>query len=172
MQNSDWEKFLNENQDIKPLDQDKNFKQRTIKEKVEEVILDNDLAEHCYFSEEYQPIIKNNDTINFVRESKYNYLLTRLKQGNIEPQLQVDLHGLSKRQAVAELNLFLKECEKNNIYCGLVITGIGQGILQTQVPMWLYQYEKIVAMHKAPKSMGSKSAIIFLLQSVEMDLKI
>ncbi len=73
----------------------------------------------------------------------------RLKRGKLEPETRIDLHGMTKAQALPELSLFIHEAHVAGRRLVLVITGKGRnrerhepmtmrgGVLKRLVPHWL-----------------------------------
>lgn len=81
----------------------------------------------------------------------------KLRRGKIEPQANLDLHGLNQVQAHARLTTFIKRCAESGLRCVLVVTGKGapssqrddarsrdltgrskSGVLKEMVPRWLH----------------------------------
>lgn len=83
----------------------------------------------------------------------------KLKRGKIDPQANLDLHGLNQAQAHSRLTTFIKRCSDNGLRCVLVVTGKGapsgaredstrrleltgrskSGVLKEMVPRWLHE---------------------------------
>lgn len=73
-------------------------------------------------------------------------LKQRVARGREPIDARLDLHGLTQRQAHAELLRFLRQGQANGVRIALVVTGKGsdrgdavaeRGVLRRQVPMWL-----------------------------------
>ena len=79
----------------------------------------------------------------------------RLRQGQIEIEARIDLHGMRQHEAHISLRRFLLSCSGRGLRWVLVITGKGgqrrqrddsfgiseSGVLRRNVPMWLSQPE-------------------------------
>lgn len=80
--------------------------------------------------------------------------LRRLRDGKVEPDAKLDLHGLTQAQAHGRLSTFLHRAHDHDLRCVLVVTGkgggrlesdrlpfeaktAGQGVLKSMVPRWL-----------------------------------
>lgn len=80
--------------------------------------------------------------------------LRRLKEGRVDPEAKLDLHGLTQSQAHNRLATFLHRAHDHDLRCVLVVTGkgggraesdrlphefssSGHGVLKTLVPRWL-----------------------------------
>jgi DNA-nicking Smr family endonuclease len=85
--------------------------------------------------------------------------IRRLREGKVEPEARLDLHGLTQVQAHARLVTFLHRARERGVRCVLVITGKGSaarnvaashsdwmsgassGVLRALVPRWLREGE-------------------------------
>ena len=71
----------------------------------------------------------------------------KLERGIIRPEIKLDLHGKTLREAKKSLSLFIKDCIDKNIRCILVITGKkktlngSKGLIRQNLPLWLKEYE-------------------------------
>lgn len=77
---------------------------------------------------------------------------TRLKQGKLNPEGRIDLHGMTLDQAHPRLNRFILDAHAQGKRLVLVITGKGKsrdeggpiptrlGVLRHQVPQWFQQH--------------------------------
>ncbi len=66
----------------------------------------------------------------------------RLRRGQIRPEARIDLHGMTRTEAHAALNVFMARVENTGRRCIIVITGKGRvseggGVLRNEVPGWL-----------------------------------
>ena len=92
-----------------------------------------------------------------VEEEKRNYLKqapqinnrmkVKLIRGIIRPEIKLDLHGNTLREAKKSLLIFIKSCLDKNIRCILVITGKkktlngSKGLIRENLPLWLKEHE-------------------------------
>ncbi|MBV7387355.1 endonuclease SmrB [Pasteurellaceae bacterium TAE3-ERU1] len=115
-----------------------------------------------YFSDQYEPHLEEGETIRYRRENEQPHLLKQLRRGDFEPELFLDLHGLTREQAKQELAALLLACEQENVACASIMTGYGTYALKQQIPRWLVQHPKVRALHQAPKEWGGDAAFLFL----------
>ncbi|MCT8584529.1 endonuclease SmrB [Glaesserella parasuis] len=132
---------------------------RSLKEKAETLF---------YFSDEYEPLLtEENDKVKYRREDVDPYILKQLRRGDFHPELFLDLHGLTKENAKKELASLILACEREGIYCASIMTGYGTRALKYQIPRWLVQHPKVIALHQAPREWGGNSAILILIEQPE-----
>ncbi|MDE4051870.1 endonuclease SmrB [Glaesserella parasuis] len=121
-----------------------------------------------YFSDEYEPLLtEENDKVKYRREDVDPYILKQLRRGDFHPELFLDLHGLTKENAKKELASLILACEREGIYCASIMTGYGTRALKYQIPRWLVQHPKVIALHQAPREWGGNSAILILIEQPE-----
>ncbi|MDG6283217.1 endonuclease SmrB [Glaesserella parasuis] len=121
-----------------------------------------------YFSDEYEPLLtEENDKVKYRREDVDPYILKQLRRGDFHPELFLDLHGLTKENAKKELASLILACEREGIYCASIMTGYGTRALKYQIPRWLAQHPKVIALHQAPREWGGNSAILILIEQPE-----
>ena len=118
-----------------------------------------------HFSDQYQPLLPDEGPIRFIQAGLDKRLLKRLRRGDYQPELMLDLHGLTQQQAKAELSALLDECQRKHICCASVMTGLGKHILLQRLPGWLAQHPAVAAFHQAPKSWGGKAAFLVLIHT-------
>ena len=97
--------------------------------------------------------------------------LKQLKRGVITVDHQLDLHGLTRGEALAELPCFLRSARLRGQAAALVITGKGNNspaepVLQQAVAAWLRDAgrEMVVEFAPAPREMGGSGAFIVFLR--------
>ena len=72
---------------------------------------------------------------------------TKLQRGMIRPEIRIDLHGKTLKEAKKSLSDFIKHSVDNNIRCILVITGKkktingSKGIIRENLPLWLKEHD-------------------------------
>lgn len=121
-----------------------------------------------YFSDEYEPLLtEENDKVKYRREDVDPYILKQLRRGDFHPELFLDLHGLTKENAKKELASLILACERDGIYCASIMTGYGTRALKYQIPRWLVQHPKVIALHQAPREWGGDAAILILVEQPE-----
>ena len=118
-----------------------------------------------FFSDEYEPLLKEeNEKVRYVRENVDPYILKQLRRGDFQPELFLDLHGLTKEKAKKELAALILACEREHVYCASIMTGFGTRTLKDQIPRWLVQHPKVLALHQAPREWGGDAAILILVE--------
>lgn len=125
-----------------------------------------------YFSDEYEPLLsEENEKVRYLREGTDPYILKQLRRGDFHPELFLDLHGLTRQQAKMELASLILACEREQVYCASIMTGYGTRALKQQIPRWLVQHPKVIALHQAPKEWGGDAAILILIEQLEIPHK-
>ena len=121
-----------------------------------------------FFSDEYEPLLKEeNEKVRYLRENVDPYILKQLRRGDFQPELFLDLHGLTKEKAKKELAALILACEREHVYCASIMTGFGTRTLKDQIPRWLVQHPKVLALHQAPREWGGDAAILILVEQQE-----
>lgn len=97
--------------------------------------------------------------------------LKQLKRGVITVDYQLDLHGLTRDEALAELPRFLRSARMKGQTAVLVITGkgnnsTGEPVLQQAVAAWLREAGRqfVVEFAPAPREMGGSGAFVVFLR--------
>lgn len=115
-----------------------------------------------YFSDHYQSLLVLTEPTRYICQADLSYQLTSLRRGHYPPELFLDLHGLTQRQAKQAIAAFIVTCQQQHIQCGCIIHGHGKHILKQQTPLWLAQHPAILAFHQAPKHYGGAGALLVL----------
>jgi DNA-nicking Smr family endonuclease len=97
--------------------------------------------------------------------------IKQLKRGIITVDHQLDLHGLTRDEALAELPRFLRSARQMKQVAALVITGKGNNsplepVLQQAVGAWLRDAGRdlVVEFAPAPREMGGSGAFVVFLR--------
>lgn len=96
--------------------------------------------------------------------------LRRLRRGHWVIQDELDLHGLTSREAQPLLGAFLAACVRRGLRCVRVIHGKGLGsknrepVLRHKVAGWLARREEVLAFVQARRADGGSGAVIVLLK--------
>lgn len=133
------------------------FRQPSIVRKIKRVEV------NYYFSDEYQPLLKEVGPLNYIRPGENSYKLKKLKRGDYSPDWFLDLHGLTQMQAKLELGALIEACKRERLACACIIHGHGKDILKKQTPRWLAQHSDVLAFLQAPKELGGNAAILLLV---------
>ncbi|MGF7453009.1 endonuclease SmrB [Pasteurella bettyae] len=139
-------------------------KQINVKKKSEQREIREQADILFYFSDEYEPLLNEEDAVKYLRKGEDSYLLKQLRRGDFSPELFLDLHGLTREQAKLELASLIQACIDEHIYCASIMTGYGTYTLKRQIPRWLVQHPRVKALHRAPKEWGGDAAILVLIE--------
>jgi len=97
--------------------------------------------------------------------------LRQLKKGIIRLDRQLDLHGLTREEALEALSSFLRNARVHGEKAALVITGKGNNspaepVLQQAVAAWLREAGKelVAEFDSAPREMGGSGAFVVFLK--------
>ena len=103
--------------------------------------------------------------------------LRQLRRGGIRIDLQLDLHGLTKDEAIENLDRFVKGAYNRGQKGVLVITGKGNNspnepVLKSAVSGWLRESGKTMVSEfaQAPREMGGSGAIVVFLKEKKPEL--
>lgn len=121
-----------------------------------------------FFSDEYEPLLDESAVdgkVRYLRAGEDSHLLKRLRRGDYEPELFLDLHGLTRKVAKLEIASLLLAAEREHIRCVSIMTGYGTFTLKRQIPRWLVQHPRVRALHQAPREWGGDAAILVLLDT-------
>lgn len=98
--------------------------------------------------------------------------LRQVKRGVVSVEYQLDLHGLTREDALAALPPFLRSARRKGQKAVLVITGKGnhsvdEPVLHQAVNSWLRNagQEHVLEFAPAPREMGGSGAIVLFLRS-------
>ena len=101
--------------------------------------------------------------------------LRQLKSGQIRIDLELDLHGLTREEAVASLERFITGAHRRGQKAVLVITGkgnnsSGEPVLQGVVLSWLRERGKsmVAEFAPAPRDMGGSGAVVVFLRTTRV----
>ncbi|QCI24202.1 endonuclease SmrB [Buchnera aphidicola (Muscaphis stroyani)] len=125
--------------------------------------LEQDSHSH-YFSNKKNKNLFRYDPVSYVCNKTFIHVLNRLKQGKYNPEIFLDLHGLTQYQSQKELAKLMVACQKERVFCVHIMHGYGEHILKKQIPFWLSQHPDVIAFHQAPKILGSGAAIVVIIK--------
>lgn len=120
-----------------------------------------------YFSDEFQPLLASDGPTRYLRNDVNQYELKKLRRGDYSPEIFLDLHGLTQKQAKIELGALIAACRREHLFCASVMHGYGKQVLKQQTPLWLAQHPMVMAFHQAPKSLGGDAALLVLIEVEE-----
>lgn len=100
--------------------------------------------------------------------------MKQVRQGLIRIRLELDLHGLTRDEALESLGHFISGAWRREIKAVLVITGKGNNspgepVLQSAVAGWLRDNGKkmVLEFAPAPRQMGGTGAFVVFLRELE-----
>ncbi|QCI20253.1 endonuclease SmrB [Buchnera aphidicola (Brachycaudus cardui)] len=127
------------------------------------IIFEQDAHIH-YFSYSNKKDLFKDNPVSYVRHKNAYNILKNLKKGKYNPDIFLDLHGLTQYQAQKALGELITICQKEKFCCAHIMHGYGKNILKQQIPFWLSQHPDIIAFHQAPKFFGNDAAIIAIIE--------
>lgn len=113
------------------------------------------------------------DKIAFLAPGMQKNVLRKLRKGYYGLDADIDLHGLSSRDAQQQLLRFLHYCVEDGFRCVLIIHGKGynspdnQPVLKNDINLWLRQHKDVLAFCSAPPKVGGTGALFVLLRLSE-----
>jgi DNA-nicking Smr family endonuclease len=149
--------------DIKLLKQNTHHFRLAVKTKQAFEFKEQQIHADSYFSDSYEPLLPVEGPMRWISDDADKHELKRLRRGDYQPDLLLDLHGLRQSEAKLEIAALIQACVKQSIQCCNVMHGYGSGVLKQQIPMWLVQHPKVKAFHQAPKEWGGDAALLVLI---------
>jgi DNA-nicking Smr family endonuclease len=111
--------------------------------------------------------------ISFRREGIQNGVFRRLMRGEYPIEAVLDLHGLTVEQARHEVYRFVYDCLRHDVRSALISHGKGRRnkdqtpLLKSFLSRWLPLFPEIMAYHSAQKFHGGAGAVYVLLRKTE-----
>ncbi|GFN46503.1 endonuclease SmrB [Candidatus Regiella insecticola] len=118
----------------------------------------------CYFSDDFHPQLNSEGPIRYIRQDVETIEIRKLRRGDYFPDIFLDLHGFTQRQAKQQLIEMFAVCKSEHIYCASIMHGHGRDVLKKQIPLWLAQHPDVLAFHQAPKKWGGAAALLVLIE--------
>ena len=97
--------------------------------------------------------------------------LKQIKQGKLEPEGVIDLHGYRLHTAKITLQKYVLNAYDRNLRNILIITGKGHnnsGLLKNEVPLWLNDrtlIKYLINFETAPKTLGGEGALLVRIKN-------
>jgi DNA-nicking Smr family endonuclease len=166
---TDWELFRAEVADARPLhvDQAEPYRQRPAPVPRPQPV-DMEAAQPAPLAESE---VETHDYLLFARPGIQKRVVAELQRGRIEPELELDLHGLRVAYAQALLGEFFAHCRDRRVRCARIIHGKGLGsgkrqpVLKCKVNYWLRLRDDVLAFCSAPRRDGGTGAVYVLLRN-------
>lgn len=97
-----------------------------------ERLLQEQVDASYYFSDEFQPLLDTDGPTRYVRPGVDNFEVKKLRRGDYSPEMFLDLHGLTQKQAKQELGALIAACKREHVHCACVMHGHGKHVLKQQ----------------------------------------
>ncbi len=122
-------------------------------------------------SDAYDPIeLQPGDMLSYYRPGLQHRIARKLRGGHYRIASELDLHGLSAKDAKQQLLKFLHDAHPGQGECVRIIHGKGNRssykgpVIKTKINNWLRQHDRILAFHSARPVDGGTGAIYVLLR--------
>lgn len=122
-------------------------------------------------SDAYDPIeIQPGDILSYYQPGLQGRVMRKLRTGQYRVASELDLHGLSAKEAKQELLQFLRDMHPRTGECVRIIHGKGNRsdhrgpVLKTKINNWLRQHGRVLAFHSARPVDGGTGAVYVLLR--------
>jgi DNA-nicking Smr family endonuclease len=119
------------------------------------------------FSDGFEANFSQNGPLKYVAEGERSDRVKQLRNGEIAPELLLDLHGLNTEAAKNEIAALLFEAHRKLYTCVCIMHGIGTGTLKRKIPSWLMQHPYVIGFHQATLEWGGNSALLVLIKQSE-----
>ncbi|WP_017445650.1 endonuclease SmrB [Gayadomonas joobiniege] len=116
-----------------------------------------------YFSDDFSPYFPAGKAIAWVQSGYPTDLAKQLRKRLHSPEMVLDMHGMTKKEAKLELAEMISQARKFHSPCICIVHGKGSGILKEKCPAWLMQHPDVIAIHQAPLEWGGDGALLALL---------
>ena len=110
------------------------------------------------------------DKVGFLAPGLQKNVLKKLRKGYYGVDAEMDLHGMSSRDAQRELLRFLHFGVEDGCRCVQIIHGKGynspdsQPVLKNDINLWLRQHKDVLAFCSTPPKAGGTGALYVLLR--------
>ncbi|EHQ51740.1 Smr protein/MutS2 [Ectothiorhodospira sp. PHS-1] len=117
--------------------------------------------------------IQPGDELIYMREGLQRQVFKKLRRGHYRIGAELDLHGMTAREAHEEMVLFLSAARERRLRCVRIIHGKGlrssnRGpVLKSRVAHWLQQRAEVLAFCSARPADGGTGAVLVLLRVSE-----
>lgn len=115
--------------------------------------------------------VGDSDTLSYAAPGLPRNILKKMRRGFFAIDAELDLHGLTEREAKRQLLDFLRFCTADGLQCVHIIHGKGfrslQGhpILKNRVNLWLRQHAEVLAFCSSKPADGGTGAVYVLLRN-------
>ncbi len=115
--------------------------------------------------------IESGDTLAYRADGIQDSVWRRLRRGTYKIGAELDLHGLNRYVAQAEVSAFLAHCQDHNIRAVRIIHGKGRGspnsgpVIKSLLDGWLRRRRDVLAFASARACDGGTGAVYVLLRA-------
>lgn len=116
--------------------------------------------------------VESGEVSSYAAAGVQHAVLRKLKRGQYRCEAEVDLHGLTRDRAHADLLLFLKNAHAVGMRCVRIIHGKGLGsgskgpVIKRSLGKWLRR-DEVLAWATAPGNQGGSGATLVLLRAAK-----
>jgi DNA-nicking Smr family endonuclease len=114
--------------------------------------------------------VDGGEVLSFCRDGIQKNVFKKLRSGGYRISDELDLHGLSVKQAKEILVFYIQEAAQFEGCCIRIIHGKGlssgkqKSVLKTYINHWLSEHERVLAFHSAKVKDGGTGAVYVLLK--------
>lgn len=114
---------------------------------------------------------ESGDTLSYRAPGVQDRVMRQLRRGGFRLEAELDLHGLNRDRARAEVARFLAHCRDQDRRCVRIIHGKGNGspnsgpVIKQGLDGWLRKFRDVMAFCSARPEDGGTGAIYVLLRS-------
>ena len=116
-------------------------------------------------------LIDSGDTLSYRSDGIQDRIWRKLRRGGFRVRAELDLHGLNRERAHAEVSAFLSDCLDQDARCVRIIHGKGNRspnsgpVIKTLLDSWLRRRRDVLAFCSARSHDGGTGAIYVLLRA-------
>ncbi|MGH8686548.1 MAG: Smr/MutS family protein [Burkholderiales bacterium] len=109
--------------------------------------------------------------LSYLREGMSRQVLRRLRRGHWVVQEGLDLHGMNRVEAAAQVAAFVRASAARGLRCVRIVHGKGWGspnrepVLKGKLRAWLTPRDEVLAFCQAPAAEGGSGALLVLLKA-------
>lgn len=115
--------------------------------------------------------LESGEELVYLRDGLSRQVLRRLRRGHWVVQAGLDLHGLNRHEAAAQVAQFLLASAQRGLRCVRIVHGKGYGsknrepVLKAKLRNWLVMRNEVMAYCQAPDHEGGGGALLVLLKT-------
>ena len=115
--------------------------------------------------------LESGEELAYIREGLSKQVLRRLRRGHWVVQAGLDLHGLNRHEAAAQVAEFVTLAAHRGHRCVRIVHGKGHGsinrepVLKGKLRNWLDPRDEVLAYCQAPAHEGGGGAVLVLLKA-------